>query len=67
MAKYKGPTFSAACDECGQVFEATHKYKAESQAAACYENHYPKPTRDTKVVMDEIKRVIPDWDGSSGS
>lgn len=63
MAKYKGRTFTAACDECGDVKEATHQYKADAQAQACYETHFPKQTRDTKVVMDEIKREIPDWDG----
>lgn len=63
MANYKGRTFTSACDECGKVFNATHQHKADNQAASCYDGHFPKPTRDTKVVMDEIKREIPDWDG----
>jgi uncharacterized Zn finger protein len=64
MATYKGRTFTSACDECGQVYQATHQFKADAQAAACYEKHFPAHTRDTKVVMDEIKRQIPDWDGN---
>lgn len=63
MANYKGRTFTSACDDCGTVYHATHQFKADNQAADCYEKHFPKPTRDTKVVMDEIKREIPDWDG----
>lgn len=64
MATYKGRTFTDACDECGRVFTSTRIIGAQAQAAACYETHFPKHTRDTKVVMDEIKREIPDWDGS---
>jgi len=63
MANYKGRSFTASCDECGEVFTATHQIRADSQAAACYEKHYPKNTRDTKVVMDEIKREMPEvWE-----
>jgi uncharacterized Zn finger protein len=63
MANYKGRTFTSACDECGKVFTATHQYKADSQAAACYENHYPQNTRDLKVVVDEAKRAMPEvWE-----
>lgn len=63
MAKYGGRTFTAACDECGNTFSATHQVRADAQAASCWDTHFPKATRDTKVVMDEIKREIPDWDG----
>lgn len=63
MANYKGRAFTAACDECSHVFTATHQHKANAQADACYETHYPKETRDTKVVMDEIKRAMPEvWE-----
>lgn len=62
MANYKGRTFTSACDECGDVKTATHQYKADAQAAACYETHFPHNTRDTKVVMDEIKKRFPDID-----
>lgn len=63
MANYKGRTFSAACAECGHVYYATHQYKADAQAGACWDTHYPKPTRDTKVVMDEIKKTMPEvWE-----
>jgi uncharacterized Zn finger protein len=65
MANYKGRTFTSACDECGEVYTATHQYKADSRADACYEKHFPKDTRDTRVVMDEIKEQIPDWDGGN--
>lgn len=62
MATYKGRTFTATCSECSTTFSGTHMSRAQAQADACYDTHYPKPTRDTKVVMDEIKREIPDWD-----
>jgi hypothetical protein len=63
MATYKGRNFTASCDECGDVFTATHQIRADAQAASCYETHFPTRTRDTQAVMDEIKREIPDWDG----
>ena len=53
MATYRGRSFSASCDECGDVFTATHISKAEAQAAACYEKHYPPQTRDLKVALDD--------------
>lgn len=62
MANYKGRTFTSACDECGKVFNATHQVRADAQAASCYEKHFPKNPRDTKVVMDEIKEMFPDVD-----
>lgn len=63
MATYKGRSFTAACDECGDAFTATHQIRADAQAASCYDTHFPARTRDTQVVMNEIKREIPDWDG----
>lgn len=60
MAKYRGPSFTSACDHCGDVFTATHKHKADAQAAACYETHFPKQTRDLKEVMDDAKRQMPE-------
>ncbi len=63
MARYRGATYTAACGECGAVFEATHKIRADAQAEQCYDRHYPKRTRDLAEVMEEVKREIPDWDG----
>lgn len=63
MAKYKGRTFTASCSECGAVKTATHQHKADAQAESCYQSHFADKTRDTKEIMDEIKREIPDWDG----
>jgi hypothetical protein len=64
VAKRGGRTFTDSCTECGNVFESTTIIGAQSQAAVCYEAHFPAHTRDTKVVMDEIKEQIPDWDGN---
>lgn len=65
MANYKGRTFTAVCEECGAVKTATHQARADAQAAACYEQHFPKNPRDTKVVMNEIKEMFPDVDWES--
>lgn len=59
-------TFYDYCAECGKQFEARTIIGVQAQAGACWDSHYPKPTRDTKEVMDEIKREIMDWDGGSG-
>lgn len=57
MAKYKGRTFTSACDECGDVFESTHQYKADAQAAACYEKHYPVSTRSFEQLMADLREA----------
>ena len=63
MAIYKGRTYTAACNECGEVYRATHIIRAEAQADACYERHFPKKVRDLKEVMDEAKREMPEvWE-----
>jgi hypothetical protein len=58
-----GRTFYDYCSDCGKQFSARTIIGAQSQAAACEEKHRPVPTRDTAVVMEEIKKQIPDWDG----
>lgn len=58
-------TFTDSCPECGETFSAKTIMGAQNQAAECYETHYPVQTRDTKVVMDEIKEAWPDWDGGN--
>lgn len=60
MATYKGRTFTSACTECGKTFTATHQIRADAQADACYETHFPKNVRDTKELMDEAKRQMPE-------
>lgn len=60
MANYKGRSFTSACSHCGDVFTATHQIRADAQADSCYERHFPQKVRDTKVVMDEIKREMPE-------
>jgi hypothetical protein len=56
-------TFYDSCDECGNTFSSRTIIGAQSQARVCYENHFPVQVRDTKEIMDDIKREIPDWDG----
>lgn len=60
MANYKGRSFTDSCDECGDVFTATTKIGAERQAQACYDTHFPKPTRDLKEALDDA------WDSFGG-
>lgn len=63
MANYKGRSFTSACNDCGTVFTATHQVRADAQADSCYETHYPKQVRDTKELMDEAKRQMPEvWE-----
>jgi len=60
MANYRGRSFTSACSECGSVFTATHQIRADAQADACYERHFPTNARDLKEVMDEAKRQMPE-------
>lgn len=62
-----GRVFTDACSECGKVFTAPRIIAAQAQAEACYEKHFPPVIRDTRVIMDEIKREIIDWDGGEGA
>lgn len=63
MATYKGRTFTAVCSVCSDVKTATHQSKADAQADACYESHFADKTRDTKELMDEAKRQMPEvWE-----
>jgi hypothetical protein len=57
VANYKGRTFTAACDECGNTFTSTHQYKADNQAAACYEKHYPPQTRSFEEIMADLREA----------
>lgn len=57
MPNYKGRTFTAACDHCGNVFTSTHQYKADNQAAACYEVHFPPKLRSFEEVYDDVKKA----------